>query len=175
VQHDDAIQSPLPLDTPQDITNGQPIVNTGADAPIYRGSYVFPQTTHDRFAIELFAAERGLKIYRKSPHPALIHTIFYDEANDRIFKIVVKDRWVIDRNYIGRDLWIGFRIQDELYLMPHDEMVRAAETDGISWNTHGTCTRSRLSASMRSQCVPYRTTPEPGKFWLAMPTLFSSR
>jgi hypothetical protein len=166
---------PLPIDPPNGGSAGQPPGGIEAEAPNHvpphSGSYVCPQTMRDRLAVQSFAAERGMAVF--TPFRSwCFDTILYDVANDRVLKVVVEDRWTIDSRYIGlSDIWIVFRIKDELYWMPHDEMIRAAEADGFSWNTRGVCTRTRLSASMRSQCEPYRITPEPGEFWLAMPKL----
>jgi hypothetical protein len=171
VQHHHLTEPPLPLDASEGVIDGQPLANPPNDAPPRRGGHIFPQAMHDRLAVQLFASERGFANYPRLARYGLMNTIFYDEANDRIFKVIVKSCWSINREYIGRDLWIAFRIEDELYLMPHDEMVGAAEADGFSWKARVTCSRSRLSASMCRQCAPYRIQPEPGEFWLATPRL----
>jgi len=100
---------------------------------------------------------------------ALMQLILSDEASDRLYKVAIEDRWSINRQYIGQDLWIAFGSQDELYLMPHDEMVRFAETNGWPWNAKGTRSRPRLSAAMRAHCAPYRIEPIPGEAWRAAP------
>jgi hypothetical protein len=179
MQHAYVMEPLLPLNAPNGVIEGKPLTSAGAPATNHAspraGSYVYPQTTLDRFAVQCFAAERGMTVFTLYGSWRF-DAMLYDVANDRVLKVVVEDRWTIDRRYLGlSDIWIVFRINDELYWMPHDEMVRAAEADGISWNTHGSCSRSRLSASMHSQCAPYRVTPESGTYWLAMPTLSSSR
>jgi hypothetical protein len=166
---------PLPLDLPDGSNVGQPPGGIEAEAPNHvpphSGGYVCPERTLDRLAVQLFATERGFGVftpYRKR----YFDTILYDAANDRVLKVLVEDRWTISRGYVGcSDVWVVFRNDGELYLMPHDEMVTAAEAHGLPWNARGTCTRSRLPASIRGQCAPYCIKPEPGKFWLAVPKL----
>ncbi|ARU18368.1 hypothetical protein A9D14_18660 (plasmid) [Croceicoccus marinus] len=73
--------------------------------------------------------------------------ILYRESDGVIRKVQLKSRWTIDRNYVGRDIWIAFPHSDDWYLMPHDEMVAQAEAEGItktaSWIDGGACSKPR--------------------------------
>lgn len=40
-----------------------------------------------------------------------------------ILKIQLKSRVTIDKKYIAKDIWITFPIQNDFYLVPHDELV----------------------------------------------------
>jgi hypothetical protein len=86
--------------------------------------------------------------------------VLYRESDDQLRKVQLKSRWTIDRKYIGRDIWVAFPIGDTWYLMPHDKMVAAAETDGVtltaSWKEGGAYSRPRLSVAAIAQCEPYR-------------------
>jgi hypothetical protein len=70
---------------------------------------------------------------------------------------------MIDKKYVGRDIWMAFPIADDWYLMPHDEMVNLAEADGVtktaSWMEGGAYSRPRPSAEVVAQCAPYRFAP----------------
>jgi hypothetical protein len=89
--------------------------------------------------------------------------IFYRESDGLIRKVQLKGRWMIDRKYIGRDIWMAFPIADDWYLMPHDEMLASAEADGVtqtdSWIGGGAYSRPRPSAATIAECAPYRFAP----------------
>jgi len=86
--------------------------------------------------------------------------ILYRESDARVRKVQLKSRWMIDKKYIGRDIWIAFPIDGDWYLMPHDVMLASAEADGVtrtaSWKEAGAYSRRRLSAALVEQCTPYR-------------------
>ena len=85
--------------------------------------------------------------------------ILYRESDSVLRKVQLKSRWTIDQKYMNREIWVAFPIAGDWYLMPHDEMYKAGEADGItgtaSWK-NGSYSRSRLSAAAISQCAPYR-------------------
>ena len=89
--------------------------------------------------------------------------ILYRESDLLVRKVQLKGRWMIDRKYVGRDIWIAFPIAGDWYLMPHDEMLASAEADGVtqtaSWKEGGAYSRPRLSASLVAQCAPFRFAP----------------
>jgi hypothetical protein len=89
--------------------------------------------------------------------------ILYRESDGLLRKVQLKGRWTIERKYVGRDIWIAFPIAGDWYLMPHDEMVASAETDGVtetvSWKDAGAYSRPRLSAAVVARCAPYRFAP----------------
>jgi hypothetical protein len=80
--------------------------------------------------------------------------ILYRESDS----VQLKSRWTIDQKYMNREIWVAFPIAGDWYLMPHDEMYKAGEADGItgaaSWKKY--YSRPRLSAAAISQCAPYR-------------------
>ena len=86
--------------------------------------------------------------------------ILYRESDGQLRKVQLKARWTIERKYIGRDIWIAFPAGEDWYLMPHDQMLAAAETDGVtktaSWVESGAYSRPRLSAAVLAQCASYR-------------------
>ena len=89
--------------------------------------------------------------------------ILYHEADNLVRKVQLKGRWMIDRKYVGRDLWMAFPIGREWYLMPHDLMLQHAEVDGTtktaSWVEGGAYSKPRPSAVTLAQCEPYKFAP----------------
>ena len=75
-------------------------------------------------------------------------------------KVQLKGRWIIDRRYIGRDIWVAFPHEGELYLVPHDVMVQQAEEYGLtrtsSWIDGGAYWCPSLSKTLAAACEPYR-------------------
>lgn len=87
--------------------------------------------------------------------------ILYRESDNTVRKVQLKGRWMIDRRYVGRDIWMAFPIDAQWYLMPHDEMVALAEADGkttktVSWIEGGAYSRPRPSVKTIAECAPYR-------------------
>ncbi len=88
--------------------------------------------------------------------------ILYRESDGQVRKVQLKGRWTIDRKYVGRDIWIAFPIENNWYLIPHDEMVGSAETGVIqsaSWTERGQYSRPYLSAAVKARCAPFRFAP----------------
>jgi hypothetical protein len=89
--------------------------------------------------------------------------VLYRECDGLVRKVQLKSRWTIERKYVGRDIWIAFPMGSDWYLMPHDEMLAYAETDGVtqtaSWIEGGSYSRPRPSAALVTQCAPYRFAP----------------
>jgi len=89
--------------------------------------------------------------------------ILYHEADNVVRKVQLKGRWMIDKKYENRDIWMAFPIGDDWYLMPHDMMVEMARADGVletaSWTEAGAYSRPRPSAATVTQCAPYRFAP----------------
>ena len=53
-------------------------------------------------------------------------------------KVQLKGRFTIDKKYLGKDLYIAFRLKSDWYVFPHDEIVTALEdrkiyTETVSW------------------------------------------
>ncbi|MFZ1720562.1 MAG: hypothetical protein WAU28_04430 [Candidatus Moraniibacteriota bacterium] len=55
--------------------------------------------------------------------------------NGKSLRIQLKGRFVIDKKYIGKDLWICFPYHDhgEWYLYPHDEILKELEKNDKSF------------------------------------------
>lgn len=86
--------------------------------------------------------------------------ILYHEESNVTRRVQLKGRWMIDRKYVGRDIWMAFPIGSDWYLMPHDEMLKFAEEDRVtqtaSWIEGGAYSRPRPSVAVIAQCAPYR-------------------
>jgi hypothetical protein len=90
--------------------------------------------------------------------------ILYRESDNTTRKVQLKGRWMIDKKYIGRDIWMAFPIGADWYLMPHDEMLRLAEADGkttksLSWIEGGAYSKPRPSIATIAECAPYQFAP----------------
>lgn len=90
--------------------------------------------------------------------------ILYREADGAVRKVQLKGRWMIDKKYVGRDIWVAFPIGDDWYLMPHDLMLEHAEADGktlksASWLEGGAYSKPKPSAVTVAQCAPYKFAP----------------
>lgn len=86
--------------------------------------------------------------------------ILYRESDSMLRKVQLKGRWIIDRKYLGRDIWMAFPMAGEWYLMPHDEMVAQAEIEGVtktaSWIEGGAYSKPKPSVATISACSAYR-------------------
>lgn len=80
--------------------------------------------------------------------------ILYREKDGLVHKVQLKGRWMIDKKYIGRDIWMAFPIGGAWYFMPHDTIVALADaecaTKTASW-TAAAPIRSRVHQKRRSQ------------------------
>lgn len=87
--------------------------------------------------------------------------ILYREDDNLVRKVQLKGRWMIDKKYIGRDIWMAFPIAGQWYLMPHDLMLERAEADGktlnsVSWIEGGAYSKPKPSAATIAECAPYK-------------------
>ena len=89
--------------------------------------------------------------------------ILYRESDGAARKVQLKSCWTIDRKYVGRDIWIAFPMGRDWYLAPHDEMLIAAEAEGVtrtaSWIEGGSYSRPRPSAVLIAKSTSYRFAP----------------
>jgi hypothetical protein len=86
--------------------------------------------------------------------------ILYRESDRELRKVQLKSRWTINQKYMNRQIWVAFPIASDWYLMPHDEMYKAGEADGVtltsSWIDNGAYSRPRLSAASINQGAQYK-------------------
>lgn len=86
--------------------------------------------------------------------------ILYNELMNVVRKVQLKGRWIIDKKYLGRDIWIAFHESNCWYVVPHDEMVSKAEAYGYtksqSWINGGAYSCPKLSKQMRVDLEPFR-------------------
>ena len=92
-----------------------------------------------------------------------IDFILANETTGDTKLVQLKGRWMIDRKYLGRDIWIAFHDAGRWYVAPHDEMVRHAEgygfTQSASWTEGGAYSRKTRSKRMVADFAPYRFEP----------------
>jgi hypothetical protein len=85
--------------------------------------------------------------------------ILYRESDALLRKVQLKSRWTIGKKYIDREIWIAFPVDDDWYLVPHDELVRNAPAGilkSVSWTQNGGYSRRRLPAGLVEQYASYR-------------------
>lgn len=92
-----------------------------------------------------------------------IDFILYNEATGDTKLIQLKGRWMIDRKYFGRSIWLAFHDDGCWYVAPHDEMVKHAEvygyTKSASWTDGGAYSVKALTKQMRIDLQTYRFEP----------------
>lgn len=78
-----------------------------------------------------------------------------------ILRIQLKGRLTFDKKYLGKDLWMAFRVVNEWYVYPHDlvleELRSAGRLDGtISWDEKGGYSFPYLTSQLKELLEPYR-------------------
>ena len=113
----------------------------------------------NRNTVVSLAMEQGFNAFLPV-YDGSVDFILYREADGLIRKVQLKGRWLTDRKYVGRDIWMAFPIDDDWYLMPHDTMVASAEADDTtrtaSWIEDGAYSRPKPSKAVIAACEPYR-------------------
>lgn len=88
-----------------------------------------------------------------------VDLIAYREDDASTVAIQLKGRWVIDRKYLNRNVWIAFRDED-WFVAPHDEMVVIGHQLGycgtLSWVDGGAYSSPRMSKPLRTAMEPWR-------------------
>ena len=82
--------------------------------------------------------------------------IAYHNDGERFYRIQLKGRMTIDRKYIGRDLYIAFIHDDQVFVYPHDEMAERIDAagrinDSDSWSKHRSYSWPSPPAWLREQ------------------------
>lgn len=75
-----------------------------------------------------------------------------------LLKIQLKGSFYLDRNFIGRDIFIAFVYENEYYLYPHDDIYSKFKyklTDK-KWIKNGTYFSTKLTKEIRSFLEEYR-------------------
>lgn len=113
----------------------------------------------NRNTVVSLAMEKGYNAYLPV-YDGGVDFILYREEDSVTHKVQLKGRWIIDRKYIGRDIWVAFPHAGEWYLVPHDTMVQQAEEAGFtktsSWTVGGAYSCLALSKTLAAACEPYR-------------------
>jgi hypothetical protein len=108
------------------------------------------------------ALEQGFNVFLPVYDDGVDFILHHEQRNDTR-KVQLKGRWTIDRKYLGRDIWIAFPVGGDWYLIPHQEMVRSAEADGVTetkaWKDGGLYSRPKLSAATITSCARFRFPP----------------
>ena len=74
-----------------------------------------------------------------------------------IIKVQLKGRLSFNREYIGKDIFICFRTDGEVYLYPHDLILEQIEhrIADRTWNTMGKWSSPRLTKENKRLLEPY--------------------
>ncbi|MEO1168502.1 MAG: hypothetical protein AAFW97_07310 [Pseudomonadota bacterium] len=86
--------------------------------------------------------------------------IAYHNDGERFYRIQLKGRMTIDRKYIGRDLYIAFIHDDQVFVYPHDEMAERIDAagrinDSDSWSKHRSYSWPSTPAWLREQLTEF--------------------
>ena len=113
----------------------------------------------NRNIVVSLALEQGFNVFLPV-YDGGVDFVLYRETDGVIRKVQLKSRWMIEKKYIGRDIWMAFPIGDVWHLMPHDEMLRLSEADGTTktkaWTEGGAYSRGKPSAAVVAECAPYQ-------------------
>ncbi len=79
---------------------------------------------------------------------------------ETLCRVQLKSRLTIDRKYLGKGLYIAFRLEDRVFVYPHDAFVdRVLEKTSVgaskSWAEAGLYTWPRLSAGLEELLRDY--------------------
>jgi hypothetical protein len=66
----------------------------------------------------------------------------YHKDGNQTLKVQLKGRLTIDKKYVDKDIWMTFPVEDEWYLIPHDDLISIIQTrtqwmSTDSWNEKG--------------------------------------
>ncbi len=75
-----------------------------------------------------------------------------------ILKVQLKGRLSFDRKYIGKDIYICFRTDEDTYLYPHDEILKEIEhrIADRTYLSDGTWSSPNLTQENKQILGPYR-------------------
>lgn len=78
-----------------------------------------------------------------------------------MLRVQLKGRMTIGKKYLGKDLYICFRENEQWYFVPHDEFVEWARTktticDSYSWTNKGGYSVPYLPAAIKAHLEQYR-------------------
>jgi hypothetical protein len=113
----------------------------------------------NRNALVTLALARGYNAFLPV-YDGGIDFILYNENTGDTKLIQLKGRWIIDKKYEGRNIWIAFHDRGHWYVAPHDEMVRHADAYGYtktpSWTDDNAYSVKALTMRMLEDMRPYR-------------------
>ncbi|POB13629.1 hypothetical protein [Halobacteriovorax sp. DA5] len=78
-----------------------------------------------------------------------------------ILKVQLKGRVNIDKKYQEKDIWMSFPVDDDFYLVPHDELIEIAKRttgwiESDSWKIHGGYSAGKPSVKMLKALQNYK-------------------
>ena len=57
----------------------------------------------------------------------------YHKDGNQTLKVQLKGNLTISKKYVGKEIYMAFRVKGTWYLVPHDELVKAVEQNAPSW------------------------------------------
>jgi hypothetical protein len=108
-----------------------------------------------RLAALRFALAQGFDIF--TPCHGLdkrVDFILYHEPDNCLIKIKMLGRWTIEKKYVGRGIWMLFRIDRDWFLVPHDTLMEWNPRALLSpsWTEKGHYHITSPSVEMRAKC-----------------------
>jgi hypothetical protein len=84
--------------------------------------------------------------------------------NGTVLKVQLKGRFVVDKKYVGKELWICFRNQDSWYLFPHDlvltDLLKRTNIQK-TWVKLGGYSFPKITANVARILAPYKINEKP--------------
>ncbi|MDM5264559.1 hypothetical protein PF327_10175 [Sulfurovum sp. XTW-4] len=83
--------------------------------------------------------------------------IAYHSESGEMTAIQLKARLAFAKKYIGKNLHIAFRDDNEIFIYPHDEILNKLIKDGDkTWKAHGVWSSPKLSKKQREALEQYK-------------------
>jgi len=113
----------------------------------------------NRNTVVSLALEQGFNAYLPV-YDGGVDFILYREEDGTTRKVQLKGRWMIDKKYVDRDIWMAFPNGEDWYLVPHADLVQQGDAQGftrtVSWVERGAYSCPSLSKALLAACEPYR-------------------
>lgn len=80
---------------------------------------------------------------------------------ETFIKVQLKSRLTLDKKYIGKNLCVAFRVEEEFYMYLHDELLSKVDEMGLvtetqSWRDKGIYTYPSIPQSLSTLMQNYR-------------------
>ena len=112
-----------------------------------------------RNEIQAYLMKMGWMVYNPAADVGGVDWIAINLSTNELRKIQQKSRFLINKKYIGKDLWIGTAAYGAIYMIPHDKLLetsaglKAQRTK--SWRENGEYHWPSISEAMKKEVQGY--------------------